>query len=274
MSNTDWKAEVQRREVVTIDRRNRLNAKKARDRAAAAAVAEQASRAGMMNSPGGHGPHAPWSQQSIGSPAGFSASPWSCAPSPGYVDGDAHGGFNPNITFPHGHPAQRMPSSTFAGVQYPSYTYSPSAYAPSPTPPLRHGGLFSQGSSSHLGNLDATEANMDDIITTGSATAAASPGFNAQEDTMDINDDMDDKLDYGEEEPEEEEEVEEEPAPAPARRGKKKKHAARTGEPCVKWTNKEDECLAEAWKIACLDPITGTNQSTDTYWESVNSEFN
>ena len=43
MSNADWKAEVQRREAFTIDRRNRLNAKSARDRAAAAAaaVAEQ-----------------------------------------------------------------------------------------------------------------------------------------------------------------------------------------------------------------------------------------
>jgi len=36
MSNAHWKAEVQRREAVTTDRRNRLNAKKARDRAATA----------------------------------------------------------------------------------------------------------------------------------------------------------------------------------------------------------------------------------------------
>ena len=47
MSNADWKAEVQRREAVTTDRRNRLNAKKDWD-VAAAAEAEQAeaSRAG------------------------------------------------------------------------------------------------------------------------------------------------------------------------------------------------------------------------------------
>ena len=130
----------------------------------------------MMNPPGGHGPHAAWSQQSVGSPAGFSSSPhpWS-TPSPGYADGDAHGGFNPNITFPHGRPVQRTPSPAFAGVQYPPYTYSPPDYAASPTPPLRRG-LYSQASSSsHLGDADATEADMEEIIAAGSTAAAASP---------------------------------------------------------------------------------------------------
>ena len=127
MTNADWKAEVQRREAVTADRRNR--AKKARERAALAAMEEaeqaersaeqaEAARVGMMNPPGGHGPHVPWSQQSVGSSAGFSSSthPWGCVPSPGYTDGDAHGEFNPNVTIQHGHPAQRMRSPVFAGV--------------------------------------------------------------------------------------------------------------------------------------------------------------
>ena len=124
MTNAEWKADVERREAVTADRRNR--AKKAREKAAHAAAmatvehaAEQAeaARAAMMNPPGGH-PYAAWSQQSVGSPAGFSSSPqpWGCTPSPGYADGDAHGGFNPNITFPHGHPAQRTLSPAFAGM--------------------------------------------------------------------------------------------------------------------------------------------------------------
>ena len=105
-------------------------------------MAEQAeaSHTEMMNPPGGHGhgPQAAWRQQSAGSPASFSPSPqtWGCVPSPGYANGDVHGGFNPNITFPHGHPAQRTPSHAFAGVQYPPYTYSPPAYAASLTPPL------------------------------------------------------------------------------------------------------------------------------------------
>jgi len=92
---------------------------------------------------------------------------------------------------------------------------------------------------------------------------------------MDLNSNMNDELDYGEEEPEEEEddEEEEEPIPAPARKGKKKKRAARTGEPRVKWASKEEECLAEVWKIVCLDPITDMNQNIDTYWEGIKSEF-
>ena len=72
MSNADWKADVQHREAVTTDRRNRANAKKARDRAAlaAAAVAKradraaeqaEAARAGMMNPPAvSHAQYAPW----------------------------------------------------------------------------------------------------------------------------------------------------------------------------------------------------------------------
>ena len=162
----------------------------------------------MMNPLGGH-PYAAWSQQSVGSPAGFSSSPhpWS-TPLLGYADGDAHGGFNPNITFPHGRPIQRTPSPTFTGVQYPPYTYSSLDYAASSTPPL-HRGLYKQASfSSHHGDADAMEADMKDIIVAGSAAAAASPGFTTQDGSIDLGD-MDEELDYGEEEPKEEEEEEE-----------------------------------------------------------------
>nr|XP_020174313.1 actin cytoskeleton-regulatory complex protein PAN1-like [Aegilops tauschii subsp. strangulata] len=266
MSNADWRAEVQRREAVTTDRRNRANAKKARDSAAlaAAAAADQAERSaeqaeaarlGMMNPSGGHAQYAPWS----------------------YADGGAHGGFNPNITFPHGHPAQRTPSPTFAGVQYPPYNYSPPAYASSPTLPFRRGALpFSQASTLHLGDTDATEADMEDIITAGSAAAAASPGFATQDKTVDLDGDMDGELEYGKEEPDKqeeedgEEEKEDEPAPVPARRRKKKKGAARTDEPRIKWASKEQECLAEAWKVVCPDPITGMNQEkTEARWSAL-----
>ena len=49
---------------------------------------------------------------------------------------------------------------------------------------------------------------MDDIITAGSAAAAASPGFITQDDPMDLTGDMDDELDYDEEDPAEEDEEE------------------------------------------------------------------
>ena len=91
-------------------------------------------------------------------------------------------------------------------MQYPPYTYSPPAYASSPTPPLRRGALpFSHASTSHLGDTDAIEADMDDIITAGSA-ATTSPKFATQDETVDLDDDMDGELEYGEEEPYKQEE--------------------------------------------------------------------
>ena len=56
-------------------------------------------------------------------------------------------------------------------------------------------------------------------------------------------------------------------------RQKKKKRAARSGEPRIKWTSKEEECLTEAWKVVCLDPTTGANQSLETYWDRIKAEF-
>ncbi|XBI53787.1 hypothetical protein VPH35_035951 [Triticum aestivum] len=263
MTNAEWRAEVQRREAVTADRRNRAIAKKARDNVARAAAASadqaeaEATRAGMRNPPSSHVQHAPWG--GVGSP---SPQPWGCTPSPGYADGDAHGGFNPNVTFP----MDTRPN-------YPPYNYSPPAYAFSPTPPFRRGVL----PFSHLGDTDETEADMDDIIATGSTAAAASPGFVTPDDTVDLSGGMDGELGYvyGEEEQEEEdeEEEEEEPLTVPARRRKKKKRASRSGEPRIKWASKEEECLAEAWKVVCLDPTTGTNQSIETYWERIKAEF-
>ena len=115
---------------------------------------------------------------------------------------------------------------------------------------------------------------MDDIIATGSTAAAASPGFATQDEVVDISGGMEAELGYvyGEDvqeaqEPEEEEgeEEEEESAPDPTKGRQKKKRAARPGEPRIKWTSKEEECLAEAWKVVCLDPATGANQSLETY---------
>ena len=131
LSNAEWRVEVQWREAVTADRRNRAIAKKARGNAARAAASSSSVDQAGMNSPVvSHAQYAPWGQQAVGSPWGSS--------SPGYADGDAHGGFNPNVTFPHGHPATRTPSPAFVGVQYPPYNYSPSAAYASTPMPRRH----------------------------------------------------------------------------------------------------------------------------------------
>ncbi|KAE8819784.1 putative methionyl-tRNA synthetase [Hordeum vulgare] len=114
------------------------------------------------------------------------------------------------------------------------------------------------------------DADVDEIITSGSVAVASHPEFGVQDETMDTTDDIDDELDDAKEEA-----VEVEPEPVTKKKGSKRKRAvhAKPAEPHVKWMSKEGECLAEAWKTVSIDPITDANQNTDTYSRRIKTAF-
>jgi hypothetical protein len=61
-------------------------------------------------------------------------------------------------------------------------------------------------------------------------------------------------------------------------KGKKKKATAAMGMKKAsgrgpKWSSREDECLAETWKMVIIDPFTGTNKNLECYWKRVKEAF-
>ncbi|KAK1610866.1 hypothetical protein QYE76_034539 [Lolium multiflorum] len=134
---------------------------------------------------------------------------------------------------------------------------------------------------------------IHEMITSGSAAAAASPrffmdaaaaspGFFTQEEARATaavaarKDHVEDVADGSQavEEQEDEEQGETTQADVNLSKGKKKrKKDSPPAEPRIKWTSKEEECLAEAWMTVSMNGIIGANQSFDTYWLRVKQAY-
>ncbi|KAE8802863.1 D-2-hydroxyglutarate dehydrogenase, mitochondrial [Hordeum vulgare] len=159
-----------------------------------------------------------------------------------------------------------MPSAVFTTGLNINHNYSSPTHSVSPTTTLHRGILpFVHGSAPQFNNINS---NMDKIITNGSVIAASSLGFRMQDEALETAIDMEDveRDDAKEEEPSE---------VKPSAKGGMKKQPtnAKPGEPRVKWMPKEDKCLTEAWKTVSIDPITGTNQNSNTYWRRIKTVF-
>jgi hypothetical protein len=152
------------------------------------------------------------------------------------------------------------------------------------SPAVRQGPL----SFSH-GMPPPNDGVIHDMVTSGSMAAASSPGFFTQEKARatevvasrggvdDQNDGFGDgtqDIDKEEEEQVDLDEEDEAPKPTLTSKGRKKrKKNSPLIEPRIKWTGKEEECLAEAWKTVSMNGITGANQNYDTYWQRVKLVF-
>jgi hypothetical protein len=173
-------------------------------------------------------------------------------------------------------------------------TYVPgiSRFTPSPpeydaamhegiSPALRRGPL----SFSH-GMPPSNNGVMHDMITSGSMAAASSPGFFTQEEArateavaaasrgcIDGLGDATQDIDKEEEDQAQVDEEDDAPEPTSMAKGRKKrKKNSPPTEPRIKWTGKEEECLAEAWKTVSMNGIIGANQNFDT-WQRVKMAF-
>jgi hypothetical protein len=120
---------------------------------------------------------------------------------------------------------------------------------------------------------------MQDMITSGSMAIASSPGVFTQEGArateavaaaarggVDDHGFGDGGQDVDEEEEEQADLDEEDDAPeltltSTSKGRKKRKNNSPPTEPRIKWTGKEEECLAKAWKTISMNGITDTSKT-------------
>jgi hypothetical protein len=254
MTNAAWAADVARRETETCGRAEREK-KLAAKRAAAADEQGRLVSMAMGQPHVGQFPAGSWPiQGTIGSPSTYSPAASSLMFHETYVP--AMSRFTPSPL--------EYDATMHEGI----------------SPALRRGPLS-------YGMTSPNDGVMHDMITSGSMAAAAKPGFFTQEEARTTeavaaasrggDDGLGDATQDVDKEEEEHVQVDEEidaPEPTSTVKGRKKrKKTAPPTEPRVKWTGKEEECLAEASKTVSMNGITGANQNFDTYWQRVKTAF-
>jgi hypothetical protein len=200
-----------------------------------------------------------------------------------YLDGDPHGGFNPNSYFapPNTHRGGfnsdlntfpldgiNLNGSLPAHCRVPVGQAGQERLSPSSS---AYFGIVGQDARSVFGGMG--DDAMHHIINDGST---ADDAYTQAEGETVVNEEEEGGEEGGEYNKDDEPVVAAVPSPVPAPAVKGKRKAAPKkggGSHGPKWRSAEDECLAEAWKTVSIDPISGANQNCDTYWERVKVAF-